>query len=106
MLSRSNVVVVSWAPNRLELVSRSRASGLLHKSWDGSSWQPPNPDDWENLGGIFTSPPAVATWGPDRLDIFGLGTDRDMWHKSWDGSSWQPSQTDWEPLGGNFIPWW
>jgi hypothetical protein len=56
MLSRSNVVVVSWAENRLEIVARRQPSGLLHKSWDGSSWQ--------------------------------------------------PSQTDWEPLGGKFIPWW
>jgi hypothetical protein len=35
--------------------------------------------------------------------IFALGSDSQMIYKYWDGSAWQPSQTDWEPLGGNFV---
>src|SRR5215471_10588960 len=35
--------------------------------------------------------------------IFAIGSDRQMIYKYWDGSAWQPSQTDWEPLGGNFV---
>ena len=64
---------------------------------------PASPLDWERLGGIFTSPPAVASWGQNRLDIFGLGGDGAMYHKAWDGSAWGPSLLDWERLGGVFT---
>jgi len=50
--------------------------------------------DWQNLGGVFNSPPAVVVWSTNRLDIFALGTDDVMYHKSWDGSNWSPSMTD------------
>jgi hypothetical protein len=75
---------------------------MYHKAWDGSAWWP-SPLDWERLGGVFSSPPAVTAWGHNRLDIFGLGMDGAMYHKAWDGSAWWPSPLDWERLGGVFI---
>jgi hypothetical protein len=57
---------------------------------------------WEALGGVFNSMPAVTSWGPNRIDIFGLGSNNAMFHKSWDGNSWQPSQTGWDSQGGTF----
>jgi hypothetical protein len=75
---------------------------MYHKAISGSAW-PPSTQEWEPLGGVFTSPPLVASWGPNRMDIVGLGTDNGMYHKAWDGSQWRPSRTDWEPLGGIFI---
>ena len=57
---------------------------MYHKAWDGD-WHP-SVTDWERLGGVFYSPPAVTAWGSNRLDIFGLGTDWAMYHKAWDGA--------------------
>lgn len=51
---------------------------------------------WEDLGGILTSGPAVASWAPNRLDVFGRGQNNALWHKWWDGSRW----SEWEDLGG------
>ncbi|HEY6323042.1 MAG TPA: hypothetical protein VJA16_15940 [Thermoanaerobaculia bacterium] len=87
---------VSWGPNRLDIFGVGQDQGMYHKWWDGSNW---GPGDWEPLGGVFTSPPAVVSWGPNRLDIFGMGQDKGMFHKWWDGSNW----SDWEPLGGVFT---
>lgn len=51
---------------------------------------------WEDLGGVLTSAPAVASWQPNRLDVFGRGQNNALWHKWWNGSSW----SEWEDLGG------
>ena len=75
---------------------------MHHKAWDGTAWRP-SPLDWERLGGVFTSPPAVVAWGNNRLDIFGLGIDGAMYYKAWDGAAWRPSPLDWERLGGVFT---
>ncbi|MDD3168984.1 MAG: sialidase, partial [Eubacteriales bacterium] len=56
----------------------------------------PGWSDWEDLGGILTSAPAVASWQINRLDVFGRGQNQALWHKWWDGSRW----SDWEDLGG------
>ncbi|PED22430.1 hypothetical protein CN971_17105, partial [Bacillus thuringiensis] len=52
--------------------------------------------EWEDLGGILTSDPAVASWGPNRLDCFARGLNNHMWHRGWDGTRWG----EWEDLGG------
>jgi hypothetical protein len=56
----------------------------------------------QNLGGIFTSPPAGVALGTNRLDVFGLGLDYSVYHKTYDAAAnqWTP---DWEDLGGNFT---
>src|SRR5579871_3437183 len=74
---------------------------MFHKAWDGREWLP-SPTEWEALGGVFNSPPAVASWGVNRLDIFGLGTNNEMFHKAWDGREWLHSPRGWEALGGVF----
>lgn len=51
---------------------------------------------WEDLGGILTSGPAVASWQPNRLDVFGKGQNNALWHKWWNGIRW----SEWEDLGG------
>lgn len=55
---------------------------------------------WDDLGGQFTSAPAVAAWGPNRLDVFGVGADKALYHKAWTGAEWTPG---WDDLGGQFI---
>jgi hypothetical protein len=51
--------------------------------------------DWESLGGILSSVPAVSSWAEGRLDVFVRGTDNALWHKWFDGSWYE-----WESLGG------
>ena len=51
---------------------------------------------WEDLGGVLTSDPAVASWQANRLDVFGRGQNNALWHKWWNGTSW----SGWEDLGG------
>jgi hypothetical protein len=97
---------VCWGPNRIDLFAVGIGDSgtpltlpinqMFHKAWNGSAWD----EDWESLGGVFNSAPAVCSWGENRLDVFGLGTDNAMYHKAWDGNAWLP--TDWEPQGGVF----
>jgi hypothetical protein len=89
--------VVSWGPNRLDAFGLGTNNAMYHKAWTGTSWQA----DWEDLGGVFNSPPAVVAWGPNRLDVFGLGPDNAIYHKAWTGASWQ---ANWEDLGDTFSP--
>ncbi len=56
----------------------------------------PGWSNWEDLGGVLTTAPAVSSWGANRLDVFAGGTDNSMYHKWWDGNRW----SDWESLGG------
>jgi hypothetical protein len=71
-----------------------------HKAWTGVSWFP-SLTDWEDLGGNFSSAPAIVSWGPNRLDIFGVSAeDGAIKHKYWNGDAWFPSFSDWEDLGG------
>src|SRR2546421_633681 len=51
--------------------------------------------NWESLGGVLTSGPAVGSWAPDGLGGFVGGTDSALWHKWFDGG-W----SNWESLGG------
>jgi Common central domain of tyrosinase len=94
------VDATAWGTNRLDIFGIGKHLGMWHKAWDGA-WHP-SKTDWQDLGGVFTSPPAVVSWGSNRLDIFGTGAHRGMWHKAWDGA-WHPSPTDWQDLGGVFT---
>ena len=73
---------------------RGTDNALYHKYWNGPQWI-----DWENLGGVLTSAPAVASWANNRLDVFVKGTDNALYHKYWNGSQW----SDWESLGGTLT---
>jgi Tc toxin complex TcA C-terminal TcB-binding domain len=66
---------------------------LWHKYSDGSSWS-----DWENLGGILTSAPAVASQTDGTVDVFATSTDNAMWHLSYS----QGVASGWTSLGGLF----
>lgn len=57
---------------------------------------PMNWSNWEDLGGVLTSSPAVSSWQTNRLDVFGRGQNNALWHKWWDGVRW----SEWEDLGG------
>jgi hypothetical protein len=89
--------VVSWGPNRIDVVALDRENQMHHKKFDGE-WH-----DWNALGEeAFSSPPSIVSWEPNRLDIDGLDTDNHLLHKAWNGSKkvWEPSLTSWKDLGG------
>jgi hypothetical protein len=74
---------------------------ILESIIDGPRPPAPRPpvsgwSDWEDLGGVLTSAPAVASWQPNRLDVFGRGQNNALWHIWWDGTRW----SNWEDLGG------
>src|SRR4051812_8810550 len=70
-------VVVSWGSSRLDLFAAGvegdppQAVPVLHKWWDGSTYQP-SWTDWESLGGTSTPYlwPTAVSMAPGRLDVF------------------------------------
>ena len=92
--------VASWGPGRLDIFAVGTDGQMRHKAWD-TDWRPPA-NHWTELGGNFTSRPALASWAPGRMDVFAVGSDGQMHHKAWDGD-WKPSQQDWAPFGGLFT---
>ncbi|HEY5857000.1 MAG TPA: tyrosinase family protein, partial [Aldersonia sp.] len=69
--------------------ARGTDSALWHR-WFDHGWS-----DWESLGGILTSEPAVCSWASGRLDVFARGTDSALWHR-WFDNGW----SNWESVGG------
>jgi hypothetical protein len=51
--------------------------------------------NYESLGGVLSSSPAVSSWAPGRLDMFARGSDNALWHRFYD-AGW----SGWESLGG------
>src|SRR5262245_37329972 len=105
-----SVALNSWALGRLDVVGIFQGGGssgqVFHKAWNGSSWDPSEPDLWDRLGGFLDRPLAIVSWAANRLDIFGLSNNLanpSMLHKAWDGQEWLPSHADWERLGGTFA---
>jgi hypothetical protein len=104
LLEVAHLSAVSWASNRLDIVTTGLDSGVHHKWWDGAAWGP-SITDWQDLGGqarMLLRRPKVVSWSQDRLDILARGLDGACYHKWWDGASWGPSVTDWQYLGGEF----
>jgi hypothetical protein len=66
-----------------------------------STWE----KNWDNIGGISISNPALTSWSTQRLDIVVLGSDSALWHRAWDFSirSQNNGWTDWETLNGSFL---
>ena len=76
----------------------SDGKSILHKYWDGSSWQPEG-DKMEDLSDGTTDlvyGPTAVSWGPNRTDIFALDAERKPKHQYWDGTTWL---SKWESLG-------
>lgn len=102
--------LASWAPGRLDIVGVFEGGNFVpgqvfHKAWMGDSWAPPEPDQWDLLGGFLNPAPAIVCWGENRLDIFGVSNlaNPSMLHKAWDGQQWLPSHDGWDALGGSFL---
>src|SRR2546426_967111 len=44
--------------------------------------------EWESLGGVATSSPALASTSFNRLDLLVKGTDNHIWSRRWTGDRW------------------
>ena len=105
MFKQNCITAVSWGANRIDVFGLGTDNQMYHRWWNASlgEWDPKQ--NWEGLGGTFTSPPAAISWGANRLDIFALGPKNQMLHKAWNAvtGKWEPSPLDWEDLGGTFT---
>jgi hypothetical protein len=99
--------VVSWGPNRLDILVTGTDGAVYHKAWAGGpDWYPGNGlEDWNRIGGQIFGTPAATTWGADRLDIVVAGLDGAVYHKAWDTDTWYPGpgHDEWDRLGGTVI---
>ncbi|WP_159009667.1 hypothetical protein [Bradyrhizobium sp. S69] len=96
-------------PNeRLDVLWLDGKFEMNHTTWNNivGHWPDyPAVGQFDNLGGIFTTPPVAVPLGENRLDVFGLGTDYAVYHKTFQANAtgagtWTPN---WENLGGNFM---
>ena len=76
-MKRCAIAAASWGSNRLDIFGLGTDNQMYHEAWDSNQWLP-SPTDWEPLGGIFHSAPAVVSWIANRLDIFCLGRDNPL----------------------------
>jgi hypothetical protein len=102
----STPVVVSTADNRMDLFGLGPDQGMLHRAWHGSAMggTSPLPDpgkwsDWDELGGGFTSLPAVLPTGSGAFDIFARGLDFMVYYTTWTPGT----PAVWQLLGGGLL---
>jgi Peptidase family M23/Cohesin domain len=88
--------VVSWAPDRTDVVVRGEDDVMYHLAYTSSGW-----GNWESLGGQTKFAPQAISWGKDRLDVFHIGLDGNFYHKWWTGSL----QSAWYQVGTyQYVP--
>jgi GH25 family lysozyme M1 (1,4-beta-N-acetylmuramidase) len=92
----TDVQVVAWSPNRLDVFARGTDGHIWHTAWNGAVWQ-----SWDDRGApptlSVTGGLTVTTWGPSRLDAFVVGSNNQLYHTAWNGVAWQ----SWDDLSGN-----
>ena len=75
--------------SRYDVFAQGPDNALWHKSWD-TTW-----GQWESLGGILTSGPAVISTAPATADVFVRGANGAAWHLSYTPAG----PGSWESLG-------
>ena len=77
-------------PHLIDCFVRGQEGALWRRALDGETWS-----DWQNLGGMLTSPPECVASGL-RIHCFVRGADNALWRRAFDGANW----AEWENLGG------
>jgi hypothetical protein len=91
----SDPEVALQSDGQIHIFVRGGDSSLLHRQFDGTSWQ-----NWESIGGKLTSGPAAIAWGSGgKLDVFVRGNDMGLWNNHFNGDVW----SGWKPLGGKLT---
>jgi hypothetical protein len=68
------VSAVSGKEPWLDLAIRRSDGTVMHKLWNGESWEP-SQADWFLLGGELSGPPVLSPAGSLKLEIFGRWVD-------------------------------
>ena len=100
-LASAPVSISAMGPNRIDVFVQGSDNALWHKWWDGTSggtegvW-----NEWESLGGVLTSAPAVTTHDANgSMDVFVRGSNNGLWYLGYNGS-WQNWKSFGSPPGG------
>lgn len=92
-ITHSQLAATSWGENRLDVFGIGASdSGLLHKYYDGSQWQPA--DGLENLGNTLKGGVTAVSTNTSRLDVFATGSSGELFHLYYDGTKW----SNWEDM--------
>ena len=92
-VTHSQLAATSWGDGRLDVFAiGANDSGLLHKYWDGSQWNPSN--GMENLGANLSAGVTAVSWNVSRLDVFANDQNKNLLHIYYDGTGW----SNWEDM--------
>ncbi|KAF2477381.1 uncharacterized protein BDR25DRAFT_249312 [Lindgomyces ingoldianus] len=93
-------VLTSRAEKLLNIWALDGSNALHHKFYNGN--QNPEWNDWEALGGNFTSDVAVLVSSTNRVDIFGLDSSGNLVNQYWTSSGTNTWMKQWDSLNGTF----
>lgn len=90
--------MVSWGPDRIDLLLCGTDSSLYHKFWDGKTWSP-GPSDFDKIGTqTWAEAPVTVSRQEKSIDTFTVGTDGKLYRIAFDNGSWKQPQL----LGGSW----
>jgi hypothetical protein len=93
-INYSNVEVVSWGNNRLDVFVVDPYNRLGHTSFNGTWF-----GYWDAPDFRIASHPTAVSWGANRLDVFVKDINGALRRRAWTGTAW----TDFEDLGGAHL---
>jgi hypothetical protein len=103
LASAPRVPIALNTVNLLEIFVRASDKAMWHRCQVASL--PSNErevdwNEWQSLGGVFSSGPAAVVNGDGLIETFGRGADKAVWRKSQYLVDGQPKWTNWVSLRG------
>jgi hypothetical protein len=85
---------IAGAIHTIDVLVRGTDNSLWQKYYKNSAWS-----SWENLGGEWTSGPALCSVGAGHLEVLVRGKNGALYDAWTDGNVW----SDWTSLGGTMV---
>eukprot|EP00298_Acanthocystis_sp_HF-20_P016428 c21479_g1_i1.p1 GENE.c21479_g1_i1~~c21479_g1_i1.p1 ORF type:complete len:388 (-),score=194.03 c21479_g1_i1:39-1202(-) len=103
LASAPRVPVALNTVNLLEIFARASDKAIWHRCQVASL--PSNErevdwNEWQSLGGVFSSGPSAVVNGDGLIDVFGRGADKAIWRKSQSLVNGVPKWNSWVSLHG------
>jgi len=103
LASAPRVPIALNTVNLLEIFVRASDKAFWHRSQVASlppgerevSW-----NEWQSLGGVFSSGPSTVLNGEGLVEAFGRGADKAVWHKTQSLVDGVPTWTNWASIHG------
>lgn len=90
--------MVSWGPDRIDLLLCGADSSLYHKFWDGKNWSP-GPHEFDKIGTeTWAEGPVTVSRQEKSIDTFIVGTDGKLYRIVFENGFWKYPQL----LGGSW----